>query len=218
VFRDKSAKVSVSVLMVAVGLTGCSKGLTRSRAADLIKQERSFKGPVEIEIPVGNMFLNPSRPGYPLKMLKQNGILTVSETGQEAPLLTECLTALTPRGRELSVSWAKTAEAMPGAEIATLPRCWTIGGNIMDHEPCHAAKGTVYSVAVAYRQLNEVTAIRTDSAGRTAEVEFMSHLVPTAAGKALSLSVSGTRAGARFEFYGNVGWSVEVLELPMPRW
>src|ERR1700730_17030000 len=122
----------VYVLLLTAGLVGCSKDLSRSRAADLIKQHQEFNAAMEVKVPVGNLWwdwrnVNDMNPSYPLKTLQDRGILTLRESGQkEGYWNKEYLTELTPRGKDLSKSWVPTDEKMPNAGTFMGPRCWTV--------------------------------------------------------------------------------------------
>ena len=102
------------LLLTAAGLAGCSKDLSRSKAADLIKQHQEFSAVMELKVPVGNIWwdwrnVNDMNPAYPLKTLQDRGILTIRETGQkEGYWNKEFLAELTPHGKDLSKSWVQT--------------------------------------------------------------------------------------------------------------
>ena len=55
-FRRPTKSSLVYVLLLIAGLAGCSKDLSRSHAADLIKQRQEFSAVMEVKVPVGNIW------------------------------------------------------------------------------------------------------------------------------------------------------------------
>jgi hypothetical protein len=205
------------LLLIAAGLAGCSKDLSRSKAADLIKQHQEFSAVMEVKVPVGNIWwdwrnVNDMNPAYPLKTLQDRGILTIRETGQkEGYWNKEFLAELTPHGKDLSKSWVQTKEKMPNAGTFMGPRCWTTFGH---GEPCHESKGIVYSVVLARRKIDEVTGITADPGGKESGAEFNWEWMPTDDGKLFPDRVpAGVQKGqAAFQLYDD-GWRLGQIAL-----
>ena len=216
-FRYSTKTSHVYVLLLTAGLAGCSKDLSRSRAADLIKQHQEFAVAMEVKVPVGNIWwdwrnVDDSNPTYPLKTLKDRDIITIRESGQkEGYWNKEFLTELTAHGKDLSKSWIQTKEAMPNAGTFMGPRCWTTFGH---GEPCHESKGVVYSVVLARRKIDEVTGITVDPGGKESAAEFNWEWMPTDDGKLFPGRVPpGVQKGqAAFQLYDD-GWRLAQIAL-----
>jgi len=169
-------RLLICVTLLTVALAGCSRDLSRSRAAGLIEKHKEFASIMELKVPVGNLWwdwrnMNDWNPTYPFQTLKDRGILTIRESGQkEGYWNKEFITELTAKGKALSRNWVATKENLPnGATFFMGSGCWTTFGH---GEPCHAAKGVVYSVVLAQRRVNQVTGITADPAGKESEAEF----------------------------------------------
>lgn len=217
--RSRILMMLVASLLTA-GLAGCSKDLSRSRAADIIKEYQQFSAVVEVRVPIGNVWWDyrnlDSNDLYPLKRLQDRGILTLRESGQkEGYWNKEYLTELTPRSKDRSKSWVLTKENMPsGATFMASPsasRCWTVFGH---GEPCHESKGAVYSVVCARRKIDEVTGITADSGGKVSAAEFNWEFVLTDDGKVFADRIpTGVQKGqAAFQLYDD-GWRITQMAL-----
>lgn len=212
--------IALVLILVSPATGSCSdKNLSRSRAADVIKQAQNFSDAMVIKVPVGNIWwdwrnVNDPNPNYPLKTLQDRDILTYRESGQkEGWWNKEYITELTPRGKDLSKSWVLTKEKMPNGStfMGTQSRCWTVQGR---GETCHEPNGDVYSVVLARRKMIAVTGIRTDPGGKESSAEFTWEWVPTADGKIFVERIpTGVQKGrALFELYDD-GWRITGIDL-----
>ena len=192
--------------------TGCSNDLSRSRAADLIKEHKEFTATLDEHVPVGNVWWDwRNVNGGTLKTLQDFGILTYRESGQMSGYWSkEYLVALTPHGKELSTAWTATKEKMPsGGAVDTL--CWTVFGH---GEPCHQPNGIVYLAVLARKKITEVTGITADAGGKESAADFTWEWVPTADANGFPGTVtSGVHKGeAAFQLYDD-GWRITKIEL-----
>jgi hypothetical protein len=211
-FRIRARSLFPYILLLA--LAGCSRDLSRSRAANLIKQHKEFGAVVDVKVPVGNIWWD-WRNVNSFKPLEDRGILTVREAGQKDGMWSkEYLLELTPRGKDLSRSWLLTKDVMPSAPYLS-GFCWTDSSNYHTGVPCHKASGTVYSIVLARRKLNEVTGITTDSGGKESEAEFSWEWAPTGADAKMfadRMPAAGVQKGrAAFQLYDD-GWRITQIE------
>jgi hypothetical protein len=209
-------KISLTALLLAVTFAGCSSDLSRSKANALIEQQKDFRTTIELGIPIGNFWWDYRNlgidPHYPLLALRDQGILTLRESGQKNSLWgREYITELTPRGKDLSKLWVSTKDAMPSGTYGMDDRCWTTWGH---GEPCHKASGVVYSVILAQKHIEEVTGITTEAGGKEASAEFTWRWVATDAGKSFMDHVPSneTKGEAEFELYDD-GWRIARIKL-----
>src|SRR5437763_846145 len=122
----------IFVALMCIGLSACSKDLSRSTAASGITADKTFARTVEIKVPVGNIWwdyrnLNADR-GYPLQMLQEKGIISLRESGQkEGYWNKEYITELGLNSKHLAM--VPTKDAMPNADSIKSSRCWTTYGH-----------------------------------------------------------------------------------------
>jgi hypothetical protein len=200
--------------LFSAGFVGCSKDLPRSSAADLIKQRQELSAVIEVKVPVGNMWLDwrDVNDDPILKPLKDHGILTVRESGQNQGVwYKEYLFELTPGGKDLSKSWVLTKEKVSAGNAGST--CWT-PQTYSQGEPCHKPSGVIYSIVLARRKINEVSGIKMDPGGKEADVEFIWEWVPTADAKIFADRVpAGMQEGqATFQLYDD-GWRITQIAL-----
>lgn len=209
-----------SILSVAITLTvslmGCSsKELTRSKAADLITHYKDFDPNMAVKVAVGTLWwdwrmLDSFDNSYPFKALETGGLLTMRETGKkEGYWSKQYVVEPTATGADRIKTWTKTIEKLPGVTGRT--DCYTTPGH---REPCDEPVGTIYSVVLAKRKLNEVTGIAEIKELSATGVEFNWEWEPTADAKLFAGRVSaGVKKGeALLQLYDD-GWRVERLNL-----
>jgi hypothetical protein len=201
------------LVLLTAGLTGCSKDLSRSRAADLIKQHKDFGAVIDVRVPVGNVWYDWRNVESDYKPLQDHGILTIREAGQKMGMWSkEYLLELTPRGKDLSKSWLPTKDEMPGAGSGGY--CWTDNSDYSKGgPPCHKASGTVYSIVLARRELNEVTGITAmEAGGKMSLANFSWEWVPTTDVKDFpDRFPAGVQKGeAGFQLYDD-GWRIAEI-------
>jgi hypothetical protein len=171
----------VIAALACLALVGCSKTLSRSRAADLINRNTVFSKPNTARIPVGNIWWDWRNISsatyvydgdtYVLKPLIDAGLIKYRESGQkEGYWNKEYIFELTPLGKSLSSSWTTTKDALPSGATFMGDRCWTTWGT--GGEPCHKSQGTLYTFVIAKRKVDAVTGILTDPGGKTAVADF----------------------------------------------
>ena len=193
------------LFLSAMGMLSCSKDLSRSRAVDLISRSDKFTTTIELKVPVGTLWWDHRNIAADLGHLTQKGIIMIRETGQkEGWWSKEYISELTPIGQEASKGWTLTKEPMMNGAPYKGNNCWTVQGK---GELCHEAKGSVYSVVLAHRNVNEVTGITSDPAGKEAQAEFTWEWKPTANAKLFAERVpTGVQKGAAvFQLYDD-GW------------
>jgi hypothetical protein len=199
----------VLVLVLCIVADGCgSKDLSRSKAADLIEKSENFGTVKDIKIPTGHLWYDWRNVGV-FKPLQDAGLVTLRESGQKQGYWSkEYVFELTPRGEEVSKTWATTTDALPRAMSGM--RCWTIWGQ---GETCHEANGVVYSAVLAHRKLDQITGIVSDATGRTSRADFNWHWEPTDNNKMFPNQVSaGPQQGvAGFQLYDD-GWRLVEIE------
>jgi hypothetical protein len=204
-----------SVALLATGLAGCSKDLSRDRAANLIQQNQDFNFVISVKVPVGNLWwdwrdVNDLVSQYRLQTLMDRGIITMRESGQKSGYWSkEFVTELTPKGKELCKNWIATNEKMPDGAPWMNSNCWTTWGN---GEPCHPARGVVYSVVLAHRSAIQVTGITSDPGGTQSEAVFNWEWPPTPNASNFPGTVPGgiENGQAAFQLYDD-GWRLTQI-------
>ena len=121
------------LLLTAAGLAGCSKDLSRSKAADLIKQHQEFSAVMEVKVPVGNIWwdwrnVNDMNPAYPLKTLQGSRHLDNSGKPDRRRVTgtRNSSRRLTPQGKGLV--------EVVGSDQRTDAQCrYFYGASVLDH-------------------------------------------------------------------------------------
>jgi hypothetical protein len=174
--------------------------LTRPRAAEIIKAYPAFKSTYNSnKIPVGRVWYDHRIIKDPLfnelANLEEQRLLTISETGKfYTSVWKEYLVELTPRGEAEVKTWIKTSEKPK--ELAQL---------VPD-----SPDATVFRIALATKELIEVTGIASDPSGKVARVEFTWKWTPTAQADLLPERVPSDEpreAALMFQLYDD-GWRI----------
>lgn len=178
--------------------TASTRELSRSRAAELIKMDSDFKSTFDRKIPVGRFWYDGQNIEYflydDLLPLVDQSILNLKKTGRKeyAGRYIEQIVELTTKGEIEAKAWLKTSESIKG-EFEIAPDSPDV---------------TVYRMAIAERQLVEVTGIAMNEGGKTARVEFTWKWIPTTQAKLLPKKVPSNEpheCAAVFRFYDD-GW------------
>ncbi len=188
----------LGTFIFALALCGCSKNLTRDRAAVLIESQPKFKATSDAKVVVGRFWYDWRNVAadFPFESLAMAGLLSIRETGNTYGVWwKEYIVDLTEAGQLEAKSWVRTSEEVP--------RSFGLGPE--------SPGATVHRIPIASKKLIEVTGIVTDPSGRQAEIEFTWNWTPSSQAKLLpnlvpSSEVHQERALA--QLYDD-GWRVE---------
>ncbi len=187
-------------LLATTCLLACSKSLTRSSAADLIKANATFEEPMSVKLPVGKIWFD-FRNFYnffPIRNFERIGLINVFETGRTSGMWSkEYVVRLTSKGESEKAKWEATDEKINSWFSPPSP------------------EATIYLVPIATRKLDEITGIRTPGdEPREAVAEFSWHWEPTQTGQELEKNppTQKQETEALFQLYDD-GWRVGRLKL-----
>jgi hypothetical protein len=206
---------TLALAAACLALGGCSKELTRSRAADLIEKNAEFGAPAEVKIPVGTFwwdYRNLSIFPAPLTMLTDMNILTVRGSGQkDCCWQMEYIAELTAHGKDVSTSWTETKDRMLEDTRPASAMCYVV---VHHPEPCHNARGKVYSQVVARRKIIEVTGITGDQDGQSSQAEFDWRWIASSEAKVFGITYAADakKGQATFRHYDD-GWRMVNIAL-----
>lgn len=188
-------------LVLSLLAFSCSKSLSRSTAAKLIKANDRFEEPLSVKVPVGKVWFDYRNfyDAFPVRELEKAGVINVFETGHTSGMWNkEYAIRLTPTGERLVSSWKKTNEKTDSWFAPPSP------------------DAVIYLMPIANRAIDEVTGIRTEgpTESKQAVAEFSWHWEATEGGRLLSKAPpSGQqKTEALFQEYDD-GWRVTQIHL-----
>lgn|GEM_PF-4741097 len=201
--RRRAEFLPLSLLIAVVAFSSCSKALSRSTAAKLIKANDRFAEPLSVKVPVGKVWFDYRNfyDTFPVRDLEKAGLVNVFETGRTSGMWTkEYAVRLTPAGERQATSWKKTNEKIDSWFAPPSP------------------EAVIYLMPVANRAIDEVTGIRSEGAAESnqAIAEFTWHWKTTEGGRLLSKSAPSEqqKTEALLQRYDD-GWRVSQIHLTM---
>jgi hypothetical protein len=165
--RAQSFRAGTRVAMVLalwIGASGCSKSLTRERAAELLRSDANFSKAFNSEVALGKFWYDWRNvyAAYPYKPLSEQGLLTVKETGKVyAMWWKQYVVSLTPQGKDAAAAWSKTNER-PSSFLGP-----------------QSTEAFIYLIPLASKELIGITGITSDPSEKAAGVEFDWKWAPT---------------------------------------
>jgi hypothetical protein len=194
------------ILTVVLGLTGCSKGLSRDQAADVIQKSPGFEQTFDAKVALGKCWYKwrdmQSFSGdlAVYKALQDNGVLTVKESSNiYAVQWKEYVVELTPKGQEAALtSWVKTPEKVDSSSAGR-----------------PSPDSTIYVVHLARKRWVGVTGIAMDSGGKKAIVGFDWEWAPTDQAALFSANAPGPdvhHGKASLELFDD-DWKIDQISI-----
>lgn len=177
-----------------------TNNLSRSVAAEMIKNHSDFKSTREQDVPVGRFWYDwrdIKEYFKALQPLEERGLLTFGATGKKNGWWNEYFVELTPDGEKEAKSWRKTSHKSPQ---------W----NLLAYYGPASPGCVMYAFPVEEKRLLAITGILFGIANKSAGVEYTWSWVVTDKGKSLLGRIQSDeiqRGKTSFQLYDD-GWRV----------